>query len=51
MNWRGRPLESPEVIIETISAVTTRTGLRVHSVLDTGIYPGTTVRVCYLTAG
>ena len=26
MNWRGRPLESHEVIIETISAVTTRTG-------------------------
>ncbi len=28
MNWRGRPLESHEVIIETISAVTTRTGLK-----------------------
>src|SRR6266536_894252 len=39
MNWRGRPLESREVIIETISAVTTRTGLRVPAVLDTGIYP------------
>ena len=39
MNWRGRPLESREVIIETISAVTTRTGLRVQAVLDTGIYP------------
>ena len=24
MNWRGRPLVSHEVIIETISAVTTR---------------------------
>ena len=39
MNWRGRPLESHEVIIETISAVTTRTGLKVQAVLDTGIYP------------
>jgi hypothetical protein len=39
MNWRGRPLESHEVIIETISAVTTRTGLTVKAVLDTGIYP------------
>jgi Rhodopirellula transposase DDE domain len=39
MNWRGRPLISHEVIIETISAVTTRTGLTVTAVLDTGIYP------------
>ena len=39
MNWRGRPLTSHEVIIETISAVTTTTGLKVTAVLDTGIYP------------
>ena len=39
MNWRGRPLKSHEVIIETISAVTTRTGLRVQAVPGTGIYP------------
>ena len=39
MNWRGRPLVSHEVIIETISAVTTRTGLKVTAVLDTSIYP------------
>ncbi len=39
MNWHGRPLVSHEVIIETISAVTTRTGLTVAAVLDTGIYP------------
>jgi hypothetical protein len=32
MNWRGRPLTSHEVIIETISAVTTRTGLKVTAV-------------------
>ena len=39
MNWRGRPLVSHEVIVETISAVTTRTGLKVTAVLDTGLYP------------
>ncbi len=39
MNWRGRPLESHEVIIETLKAVTTTTGLTVTAVLDTGIYP------------
>jgi hypothetical protein len=39
MNWRGRPLTSHEVIIETISAVTTKTGLKVTAVLDTGTYP------------
>src|SRR5674536_192371 len=35
MNWRGRPLESHEVLIETISAVTTKSGLRVRAMLDT----------------
>ena len=39
MNWRGRPLESHEVIIETIAATTTKTGLKVRAVLDTGVYP------------
>src|SRR5450759_3202326 len=38
MNWRGRPLESHEVIIETISAVTTKSGLRVRAMLDTNTY-------------
>jgi hypothetical protein len=28
MNWRGRPLTSHEVIVETIGATTTRTGLK-----------------------
>ena len=32
MNWRGRPLTSHEVIIETIGAVTTKTGLKVSAV-------------------
>ena len=38
MNWRGRPLTSHEVIINTIAATTTRTGLRVHAELDTRAY-------------
>ena len=44
LNWRGRPLTSHEVILQTIAATTTRTGLTVHSELDTGTYPlGTTI--------
>ncbi len=39
MNWRGRPLTSHEVIVETIAATTTRTGLTVRAQLDTGSYP------------
>ena len=39
MNWRGRPLESHQVIVNTIAATTTRTGLTVHAELDTGSYP------------
>src|SRR5215471_3965579 len=35
MNWRGRPLTSHEVIVQTIAATTTRTGLRVRAELDT----------------
>jgi hypothetical protein len=38
-NWRGRPLTSHEVVVNTIAATTTRTGLRVHAELDTGRYP------------
>ena len=34
LGWRGRPLTSYDVIINTISAVTTRTGLRVTAMLD-----------------
>ena len=37
--WRGRPLTSHDVIINTIGAVTTGTGLTVTAVLDTGRYP------------
>ena len=39
MNWRGRPLTSHDVIVNTIAATTTRTGLSVHAELDTGTYP------------
>ena len=37
--WRGRPLTSYDVIINTISAVTTRTGLAVTAVLDASPCP------------
>jgi hypothetical protein len=39
MNWRGRPLTSHDVIVNTIAATTTSTGLRVHAELDTTEYP------------
>ncbi len=39
MNWRGRPLTSHEVIVDSIAATTTTTGLTVHAELDTGRYP------------
>ena len=39
MNWRGRPLTSHEVVVQTIAATTTRTGLTVQAELDTSAYP------------
>jgi len=39
MNWRGRPLTSHEVIVQTIAATTTSTGLTVHAELDRNPYP------------
>jgi hypothetical protein len=39
MNWRGRPLTSHEVIVETIAATTTSTGLTVRAELDRATYP------------
>ncbi|WP_413803699.1 ISAzo13 family transposase [Streptomyces iranensis] len=39
MNWRGRPLTSHEVMLRTIAATTSRTGLTVHAELDSGEYP------------
>jgi Rhodopirellula transposase DDE domain len=44
MNWRGRPLTSYEVVVNTIAATTTSTGLRVHAELDPGTY-GTGLQV------
>ena len=38
MNWRGRPLETHEVVVETIAATTTKTGLSVQAMLDTNAY-------------
>jgi hypothetical protein len=39
MNWRGRPLASHQIIVNSIAATVTRTGLAVHAELDTGTYP------------
>jgi Rhodopirellula transposase DDE domain len=39
LNWRGRPLTSHEVVVNTIAATTTHTGLSVSAELDTGTYP------------
>jgi hypothetical protein len=38
MNWRGRPMTSHEVIVNTIAATSTRTGLTVRAELDPGSY-------------
>jgi len=39
MNWRGRPLISHDVIVDLIGATTTRSGLTVQAMRDTGSYP------------
>ena len=38
-NWRGKPLESREVIISLIGSTSTSTGLRIQAALDAGQYP------------
>ena len=38
-NWRAKPLVSYRVIVELISATTTKTGLTVRCELDSGQYP------------
>jgi len=38
-NWRGRPLTDYQVVIETIAATTTNTGLQVQAALDPHPYP------------
>ena len=37
-NWRGRPLANRFAVVELIGATTTKTGLKVESVLDTRSY-------------
>jgi transposase len=37
-NWRGRPLESHEVVVSLIANTTTRTGLKIRAELDQRIY-------------
>lgn len=39
INWRGRPLTSHEIVVNTIGATTTRTGLAIHAEFDPGAYP------------
>ncbi len=39
LNWRGKPLESHEVIINLIAGTTTSTGLKVYAQLDKRPYP------------
>jgi hypothetical protein len=39
LNWRGRPLTSHDVVIQTIAATRTSNGLRVEAALDPGDYP------------
>jgi Rhodopirellula transposase DDE domain len=39
MNWRGRPLASHDIIVNSIAATTTAAGLAVHAELDDGAYP------------
>jgi len=50
-NWRGRPLESHEVIVNLIANTTTAAGLKVQCQLDTNPYPtGTRVSDAELQA-
>ena len=38
-NWRGRPLESLEIVVNLIASTTTTKGLRVRAALDMDEYP------------
>jgi hypothetical protein len=37
-NWKGTPLETLEIVVESIGATTTETGLEVHAWIDEGQY-------------
>lgn len=39
LNWRGRPLTSHEVVVNTIASTHTNSGLRVEAALDAGDHP------------
>ena len=43
MNWKGIPLTSHEVVVNLIANTRTKTGLKVHAVLDSNKYPTGTV--------
>ena len=38
-NWRGRPLESLEIVVNLIASTTTAEGLKVGAAIDRDIYP------------
>jgi len=38
LNWRGKPLESLEVVVNLIASTKTNTGLKVYAQLDEGSY-------------
>ncbi len=37
-NWRGTPLETLEIVLESIGATTTETGLEIHAWIGKGSY-------------
>ena len=39
LNWRGRPLETHEIVVALIAATKTRAGLSVQAEADHGYYP------------
>jgi len=41
-NWRGKPLISHQVIVDLISATSTKTGLKVRAQIDSNLYPAGT---------
>jgi hypothetical protein len=38
-NWRGKPLVSHQVIVDLISATSTKAGLKVRAQIDSNLYP------------
>ena len=37
-NWRGRPLETRETVVQLITNTKTKTGLEIRAILDMNIY-------------